>query len=125
VNTPVFVVYTVLIGIGAIPALTFPIYYSVKSRWWQLPHGPERETAGHLLAFSTFFALLYVRGGINLSTPSGRYAVLNQSPGGAAFLIFLAVFAAAVGWHRLWLFHRGRGRDPHRTPKTEQDREGT
>jgi hypothetical protein len=108
VNTPVFVIYLTLVALGAVPAFVFPIYYAVKSKWRQFPHGRERETAGHLLAFSTFFALLYLRGGINLSTPSGRYAVLNQSPGGGAFLVFLAVFAAAVGWHRLWLFHRGR-----------------
>ena len=116
---PVFMAYVAFIVLGAIPALTFPIYYSVKSKWWELPHGPERETAGHLLAFSTFFALLYLRGGINLSTPSGRNTVMHQSPGGAAFLIFLAVFAAVVGWQRVWLFHRGRkpGRRSRRRQK--------
>ena len=107
-NIPVFVVYVALVAFGALPALTFPIYYAWAVKPWRLERGPERETAGHLLAFSTFFALLYARGGINLSTPGGRYAVLHQTPGGAAFLIFLAGFAAVVGWQRVWLFHRGR-----------------
>lgn len=104
----VFPVYLGLVGLGAIPALTFPVYYSVKVRWWRLPRGPERETAGHLAMFSTLFALLYVRGGINVATGPGREAILNQSPGNAIFLQFLAALAAAVGWHRVWLFHRGR-----------------
>jgi hypothetical protein len=104
----VFIVYVGLVALGAIPALTFPIYYSVMSKWWRLPRGPERETAVHLLMFSSLFALLYVRGGVTLSTPSGRGAVLNQSPGAAAFLLFLAAFAAFVVWQRVWLFHKGR-----------------
>jgi hypothetical protein len=108
VNTPVFVVYLTLVALGALPALTFPIYYSTTVRWWRLPRGPERETAGHLVMFSTLFALLYVRGGINLSSPSGRHGILNQTPGNAAFLMFIAVFAAFVAWQRVWLFHRGR-----------------
>lgn len=107
-NTPVFVVYLSLVVLGAIPALTFPIYYSVASKWWRLPRGPERETAGYLLMFSSLFALLYARGGINLSTPSGRDAVLDQSLGSAGFLLFLAVFAAVVGWYALYLLHKGR-----------------
>jgi hypothetical protein len=108
VNTPVFVIYVVLVVLGAVPALTFPIYYSVKVRWWRLASGEDRETAGHVVMFSACFALLYVRGGINLSTPAGRYGVVNQSPGAAGFLVFLALFAAVVVWHRVWLFHKGR-----------------
>lgn len=107
-NTPVFVVYLFLLALGALPALTFPIYYSVKVRWWRLPRTSERETAGHLVMFSTLFALLYVRGGINVASGPGREAILNQSPGNATFMIFLAAFAAVVTWHRVWLFHRGR-----------------
>lgn len=104
----VFPIYLGLVALGALPALTFPVYYSVKVRWWRLPRGPERETAGHIVMFSTLFSLLYVRGGINLTSPSGRAAILGQSSGSATFLMFLAVLAAAVGWHRVWLFHRGR-----------------
>lgn len=107
-NTPVFVIYLTLVALGAVPALVFPVYYSTKVRWWRLPHGPERETAGHLVMFSTLFALLYVRGGINLSSSSGRHAILHQSVGGAAFLVGIAAYAAFVAWQRLLLFHRGR-----------------
>lgn len=107
-NTPVFVLYLTLVVLGALPALTFPIYYSVTVRWWQWPHGSERETAGHAVMFSTLFALLYVRGGINLSSTAGRYAILHQSSGGAAFLMFIAALAAFLAWQRLRLFHRGR-----------------
>lgn len=107
-NTPVFVVYLVLLMLGALPALTFPVYYSIKVRWWLLPRGPERETAGHLVMFSTLFALLYVRGGINVASGPGREAIFNQSTGNATFMVFLALFAAVVTWHRVWLFHRGR-----------------
>jgi hypothetical protein len=108
VNTPVFVIYLTLVALGAVPAFVFPIYYSAKAKWWRLPRGPERETAGHLVMFSTLFALLYVRGGINLSSSAGRHTILNQSSGSAAFLLCIAAFAAFVGWHRVWLFHRGR-----------------
>jgi hypothetical protein len=108
VNTPVFVIYLVLLVAGAVPALTFPIYYSVKGQWWRLPRGPERETAGHVVMFSSLFALLYVRGAINVSTGPGREALFNQSPGNVAFLLFIASLAAFVGWHRVWLFHKGR-----------------
>lgn len=107
-NMPVFVIYVVLVVLGALPALTFPIYYSAVTRWWRLPRGPHREIAGHLMAFSTFFGLLYARGGINLASPAGRYTLLHQSPAGAWFYVFLAALAAFVGWQRLWLFHRGR-----------------
>ena len=107
-STPVFVVYLVLLVLGAVPAVLFPVYYSVVTRWWRLPHGPRRETAGHLMAFSTFFALLYVRGGINLASPTGRATVLHQSPAAAGLLLLLAVVAMFVGWQRLWLFHKGR-----------------
>lgn len=104
----VFPVYLGLVALGAVPALTFPIYYSVKVRWWLLRRGPERETAGHLVMFSTLFALLYVRGGINIASGPGREALHNQSPGNAAFLMFLATLAAFVAWQRVVLFHRGR-----------------
>lgn len=107
-NTPVFVIYVSLLVAGAVPALTFPIYYSVKSRWWRLRRGPERETAGHLLMFSSLFALLYVRGAINVSSGPGREAVFHQSTGNVIFMLFLAAFAAFVAWQRVWLFHRGR-----------------
>ncbi len=107
-NTPVFVTYLVLLALGAVPALTFPIYYSVKVRWWLLPRGPERETAGHLVMFSTLFALLYVRGAINVSTGPGREAIFNQSPGNVTFMLFIAVLAMFVAWHRVLLFHKGR-----------------
>ncbi len=104
----VFPLYLGLLALGAIPALAFPIYYSVTVRWWRQPRGPERETAGHLVMFSTLFALLYVRGGINLSSPAGRTAILHQSAGDAVFLMFIAALAAFVTWHRVLLFHRGR-----------------
>lgn len=104
----VFPIYLGLVVLGAIPALTFPIYYSVKVRWWRLQSGPERETAGHLVMFSTLFALLYIRGGINIASGPGREAILNQSTANAAFLMFIATLAAFVAWHRVWLFHRGR-----------------
>lgn len=107
-STSVFVVYLVLLLLGAIPALTFPIYYLIKGRWRKLPRGPERETAGHVLIFSSLFGLLYVRGAINVSTGPGREALFSQSPGAVAFLLFLAVLAAFVGWQRVWLFHKGR-----------------
>jgi hypothetical protein len=34
--------------------------------------------------------------------------LFNQSPGNVAFLLFIASLAAFVGWHRVWLFHKGR-----------------
>ncbi len=107
-STPVYVIYLVLLALGAVPALAFPVYYSVATKWWRLPHGPRRETAGHLMVFSTFFALLYTRAGINLTSPAWRDAVLNQSTAAAGFLLFLAALAAFVCWQRLWLFHKGR-----------------
>jgi hypothetical protein len=75
------------------------------------------------MAFSTFFALLYARGGINLSSPAGRYTVLNQSPSAAGFLAFLAFAAAFVGWQRLWLFHKGR--KGHGQATIEDRKDGT
>lgn len=107
-NTTVFGIYLCLLVLGAVPALTFPIYYSIKVRWWRLPHGEERETAGHLVMFSGLFALLYVRGGINVSTGPGRKALFEQSPGATAFLLFIAVLAAFLTWQRVRLFHKGR-----------------
>lgn len=104
----VFPVYVGLVVLGALPALAFPIYYSAKVKWWRLASADEREAGGHIAMFSTLFGLLYVRGGINLASPASRDAVLHQSPGGAAFLMFLALFAAAMVWQRVWLFHRGR-----------------
>lgn len=107
-STPVYAIYLVLLVSGAVPALAFPIYYSVATKWWRLPRGPRRETAGHLMVFSTFFALLYARAGINLTSAAWRDAVVHQSPGAATFLMFLAALAAFVCWQRLWLFHKGR-----------------
>lgn len=104
----VFPVYVGLVVLGGVPALAFPIYYSATVRWWRLPSDDERETAGHVAMFSALFGLLYVRGAINLATRASREAVLHQSPAGAAFLMFLALFAAAMVWHRVWLFHKGR-----------------
>lgn len=104
----VFPVYLGLVVLGAVPALTFPIYYTAKVKWWRLTSAEERETGGHVAMFSTCFALLYVRGGINLASPAGRDTVMHQSSAGAAFLMFLALFAAAMVWHRVWLFHKGR-----------------
>jgi hypothetical protein len=104
----VFPVYLALVVLGGVPALVFPVYYSATVQWWRLTNAEERETAGHVAMFSALFGLLYVRGGINLATPASREAVLHQSTAGAAFLMFLALFAAAMVWHRVWLFHKGR-----------------
>jgi uncharacterized membrane protein YqgA involved in biofilm formation len=104
----VFPIYLGLVVLGAIPALTFPIYYTAKAKWWRLTSAEERETAGHVAMFSSCFGLLYVRGGINLASPAGRDVVIHQASAGAAFQMFLALFAAAMVWHRVWLFHKGR-----------------
>jgi hypothetical protein len=108
VTTPVFIAYLIMLVLGAVPALLFPIYYSATVRWWRLRRGPEHETAVHLVIYSGLFALLYVRGAINISSGAGREALHDQSPGSAAFLLFIAAVAMFVAWQRLWLFHKGR-----------------
>lgn len=104
----VFPIYLALVVLGGVPALAFPIYYSATVKWWRLSSPEERETAEHIAMFSTCFGLLYVRGAINLVTPLSRAAVLHQSTAGSTFQMFLALFAATMVWHRVWLFHKGR-----------------
>lgn len=91
------VAYWVLLVAGAVPAIVFPVYYTVRAPWWR------SEMGRHLFAFSLLFALLYVNALV------GRLGLLPRDVQvwvGVGFL----VFGAVVSWQRLTVFWHARRR---------------
>lgn len=93
------VVYWVLLVAGAVPAIVFPVYYTVKAPWWR------SEMGLHLFAFSLLFALLYVNALVN------RVGLMPREVQVWVGVVFL-VFGAVVAWQRLVVFWHARRRPP-------------
>lgn len=81
--------------VGAVPAVAFPVLYTIRARWWR------SEMGRHLFSFSLLFALLYVNGLVRLliGTPPEIQKWIN---------LVLVVGAAIVAWQRTLVFRHAQ-----------------
>lgn len=102
------VVYLVGLIAGAVPAVGFPVLYTISARWWRT------EMGRHLFSYSMLFALLYTNGLVHLvfSVPQWLQVWIN---------LFLVVFAAVVAWQRVLVYLHAQQR---RSPAPVAVREG-
>lgn len=91
------VVYLVGLCVGAIPAIGFPVLYTIRAHWWR------DEMGRHLFAFAVLFAALYVNGLIHLvfGIPLAVQVWIN---------LVLVVSAAIIAWQRMFVFFHAQHR---------------
>jgi hypothetical protein len=112
-----FTIYAILIVVGAIGAITFPIIYTIKFPWWR------SEVGIHVFSFSGLFAILYSRSIVSLFNPVSRHAFAEQSSGNIIFTFFIVILAAAVVWQRIWIFFESRIEEKEQRRKKGQKTE--
>lgn len=85
------VVYLVGLIVGAIPAIGFPVLYTIRARWWR------DEMGRHLFAYSVLFAALYTNGLVHLvfQVPQWLQVWIN---------LVLVVAAAVIAWQRILVY---------------------